>query len=152
MNTEDYVYRMFNSVSVAKKGPSSWAVTNKVKAYGLPFKVSFDLNFTEVKPSGLPASVVKYMEDEASAIPSKGRSRFLVLDLVNFSQLIYRNYSIVYMKELGPSETLVVTIVVAGVDVKKANSFFNFPPVSTTEKAMMKNLRTQILHMASEIQ
>ncbi len=152
LNTADYISNMLNSVGVIQKSANSWRVTNKVKAYGLPFKVSFDFDFKEVSPSSIPAATLNYLKDEASVFKSSGRERVLILDMSKFTQLIYRNYSIVYMKEISNNETLIVSGVVAGIDIDKANGYFNYPPISRTETTLMNNLRRQILHMAREIQ
>lgn len=152
LNTPDYITNMLNSVSISQKAAASWRVTNKVKAYGLPFKVSFDFDFKEVSASSLPAATLNYFKDEASVIKSSGRERILILDMSKFTQLIYRNYSIVYMKEISANETLIVSGVVAGIDINKANGYFNYPPFSRTETTLMNNLRRQIIHMAREIQ
>ncbi len=64
---------------------------------------------------------------------------------------MYRNYSIVYVKEISPTETLVVSALIAAFDIKTANGLFQFPPFSTTYDTMMGNLRSQILHMTQSI-
>lgn len=152
MNVAKYITDMLNSVAITKKASDSWYVTNKVRAYSIPFKVSFDFKFREVSADSLDANLLRYIRDENSAYHGAGRERFLILDMTNFTQLMYRNYSVVYMKELGPNETLIYSGVVAGLDLKTANSFFNYPPFATTKGTMMGNLRTQILHMAKSIQ
>lgn len=152
MNTSTYISNMLNSVSIKKKSADSWRVTNRVKAYGLPFRVSFDFKFREVSSSSLTPQIVRYFRDEAAGINSSGRERFLVLDMTNFSQLIYRNYSVVYIKEIGPDQTLLISTVMTAIDIKTANSYFNYPPISSTERTMMNNLKTQIMHMARKIQ
>lgn len=122
-----------------------------MKAYGLPFKVSFDFQFKEISGHLLGAQVPRYFRDEASGVNGTGRERFMLLDMTNFSQLIYRNYSVVYVKEIGPNETLVVCGLIAAFDLKTANSFFNYPPFSTTKGTMMGNLKSQIMNMVNAI-
>jgi hypothetical protein len=152
MNNSAFISEMLNSVAIQRKTSEVWTVTNKVKAYSIPFKVSFDLNLKEVSSAALGPRIVKYFKDEASGIKGMGRERFLVLDMTNFSQLMYRNYSIIYIKEISPNETMIVSGIVAAFDLNAANSLFNFPPFSTTKGTMMNNLRSQILHMAQTIQ
>jgi hypothetical protein len=152
MNNAKFISAMLNSNSISQKNSESWSVTNTVKAYGLPFKVSFDFKIKEVSASSLNGDLVRYFRDEASALSSPGRERFLILDMGQFTQLIYRNYSIVYVKEISATETLIVSGLITGFDLKSANSFFNYPPFSTTKETMLKNLRNQILQMARGIQ
>jgi len=151
MNDASYIAHMLNSVSISPKSQDNWKVTNKVKAYGLPFKVSFDFRFKEVSSANLGESIARYFRDEASGISGTGKERFLLLDMTNFSKLMYRNYSIVYVKEISPTETLVVSALIAAFDIKTANGLFQFPPFSTTYDTMMGNLRSQILHMTQSI-
>lgn len=152
MNNAQFISTMLNSNSISQKNSETWLVTNTVKAYGLPFKVSFDFRLKEVAPNSLNQEIIRYFRDEASALNSSGRERFLVLDMSQFTQLIYRNYSIVYVKEISANETLIVSALITGFDLKSANSFFNYPPFSTTKETMLKNLRSQILQMARGIQ
>jgi hypothetical protein len=152
MNNAAYISAMLSSVSISAKNAETWSVTNKVKAYSIPFKVSFDLKLKEVSPASLGTGVVNYLRGEAAAIKSSGKERFLILDMTNFSQLMYRNYSVIYIKEISPNETLIVSGIVAGFNLNAANSFFNYPPFSTTKGTMMNNLRSQILNMARMIQ
>lgn len=152
MNTAKYITDMLNSVAIRQKASDSWFVTNKVKAYNIPFRVHFDFKFREISAADLDASVVRFIRDENSAFAGPGREHFLILDMTNFSQLIYRNYSIVYVKELGPKETLIYSGAISGIDIKSANGYFNYPPFANTKNTMMGNLRTQITHMAKSIQ
>ena len=152
MNTAKYITDMLNSVAITKKSADSWAVTNKVKAYSIPVKVNFDFKFREATANELGADLLRYVKDENAAFAGPGRERYLILDMTNFSQLMYRNYSVVYMKEVGPNETLIYSGVVSGMDLKAGNTFFNYPPFATTKGTMMGNLRTQIIHMANSIQ
>ena len=151
MNQAAYISHMLNSVAIVAKSPDTWRVTNKVKAYGLPFKVSFDFRFKEVTPAILGERVAKYFRDEASGVKGTGRERFLILDMTNFSKLMYRNYSIVYIKEISASENFVVSSLIAAFDVKTTNSLFQFPPFSTTYETMMGNLNSQIMYMTKSI-
>jgi hypothetical protein len=153
MNTASYISSMLNSVSIKQKSSDVWSIENKVKAFQvIPVKVGFQFKFTEVQPSQISANALKYLRDEASAIKSNGRERILILDMTQFSQLIYRNYSLVYMKELNTRETLIVAGVITALDIQKANAFFDHPPFSNTEQTLMSNMRTQILHMGMMIQ
>lgn len=152
MNTAKYISDMLNSSGISSKSADLWTVTNPVRAYGVPFKVSFDLEFREIPGASLGAPLHDYLLDEASAFKTPGRERFLVLDMTRFSQLMYRNYSVVYMKELGEKKTLIVSGVISSFNIAKANAFFNYPPFSTTRGTMMKNLRSQTLHMLRRIQ
>lgn len=147
-STPNMVKDMLRSVSVTPNGSNIYSVTNKVKAYGLPFKVSFNLALKEIKPD---AAVVKYFRDQASQFEGTGRESFVSLDMTNFSQLMYRNYSIVYAKELKNGRTLIVASIVSGFNLKKANSFFNYPPISNTDSTMVGNIRSQTLHMLKEM-
>jgi hypothetical protein len=151
MNNSAFISQMLSSVSVSQKNSDTWLVTNKVKAYGLPFKVSFDFQFKEVSPSLLGQQVPRYFRDEASGVNGLSRERFMLLDMTNFSQLIYRNYSVVYVKEISAHETLVVCGLIAAFDLKTANTFFNYPPFSTTKATMMGNLKSQIMNMVKTI-
>ena len=63
--------------------------------------------------------------------------------------LMYRNYSIVYLKEISPNETMVVAGVIAGIDIDKARNYFLFGGV---EKTMLGNLKTQVMNMVRNIQ
>ena len=152
MNQSSFIANMLNSVSVKKLSGGSWRVTNKVKAYGLPFNVGFDLKLTEASVGTLSANQLSFLRDEASVLKSSGRERILIVDMTNFSQLMYRNYSIVYMKEIGPSETLIVSALIASFDINMANTLFNFQPFSTARSTMMGNLKEQIMQMAKSIQ
>lgn len=152
MNTAAYISSMLNSVAIRQKSADTYYVTNKVRAYSIPFKVGFDFKFKEVSSSALGSSITQYLRDEASGLKGTGKERFLTLDMTNFSQLMYRNYSIVYMKEISANETLIVSGVIAALDLDMANTFFNIPPFSTTKSTMMENMRGQIGHMARKIQ
>jgi hypothetical protein len=152
MNNKTFISEMLSSIGISQKTSDIWRVTNRVKAYGLPFKVSFDFNFKEVASKTLGNQVVKYLSDEASGLKGTGKERFMTLDMTNFSQLIYRNYAIVYMKEISPKETLIVSVIITGFDLSAANSYFNLPPFSTTKSTMMGNFKTQIFNMARSIQ
>ena len=152
MNNANYIADMLNSVGISPKADNLWGVTNQVKAYGVPFKVSFDLEFREVPGASLGAPLHDYLLDEAAAFKGPGRERFLVLDMTRFSQLMYRNYSVIYIKELSSKETFIVSGVISAFNITKANTFFNYPPFSTTKGTMMKNLRNQTLNMVRSIQ
>lgn len=152
MNNAQTITALLRSVSAVQKSTDTWYVTNKVKAYGIPFKVSFNLTVREVTPAALGSNVVNYFRSEGSAFRGTGKELFYIMDMTNFSQLMYRNYSVIYIKEISPAETLVVAGIIAAFDINKANSFFNFPPFSSTEGTMVDNLRSQILHMARTFQ
>ncbi len=147
MNNADYISGMLDSVGIRGIPGDMWLVTNKVKAYGLPFKVSFDFKFREVPASSLGAAA-NYLRSEATGMRGT-RERFLVLDMNKFSMLMYRNYSIVYLKEISPNETMVVAGVIAGIDIDKARNYFLFGGV---EKTMLGNLKTQVMNMVRNIQ
>lgn len=151
MNNANFVSYMLNSVGIKNKEEDVWFVTNKVRAFNIPFKVSFDFKFKEVSASAL-GELTNYFENEAAPFQGSGKERYLLLDMTNFSQLMYRNYSIVYVKELTNGRSLVVSGVVTGFDLRTANTFFNFPPFSSTEGTMMANLKSQILHIVRSIQ
>lgn len=151
MNNAEYISYMLNSVSVNKKSSESWSVVNKVRAYNIPFKVSFDFAFKELETSNLPSHILKYFQDESSAFKGTGREKFVTLDMTNFSQLMYRNYSIVYLKEISKGKSLVIAALVTGFDLNSANNFFNFPPFSTTRGTMTANLKTQVFHIVNSI-
>ena len=147
MNNADYISEMLDSVGIRGLTADTWRVTNKVKAYGLPFKVSFDFKFREVAASAL-GGAANYLRTEAAGMRGT-RERFLVLDMNNFSMLMYRNYSIVYIKEISPTQTMVVAGVIAGIDIDRAGKYFLFGGV---EKTMLGNLKTQIMNMVTNIQ
>jgi hypothetical protein len=151
MAKTSFISRMLNSVAISQKSIELWHVTNRVKAYNIPFKVSFDFRFKEVSPSSIGAAA-NYLRHEGAGVQAKGRERFMILDMSNFSQLMYRNYSLVYMKEISDKETLVISTVVAGFNKEMADRFFNLPPISTTRKTMMDNFETQIMQIVREIQ
>lgn len=152
MNNVNFISEMLNSVGVNQKTAEAWRVTNRVKAYGFPFKVSFDFHLKEVAASSIGSHIVDYLKDEASGLNGTGKDRFLILDMTNFTQLIYRNYAFVYMKEISPKETMIVSAIITGFDLRTANSYFNIPPFSTTKATMMGNFKTQIFDMARSIQ
>jgi hypothetical protein len=151
MNTKGFISKMLHAVTISQKTDDTWAVSNRVKAYSIPFRISFDFRFRETNAASI-STAANYLKEEAASVAGKGRERFMILDMTNFSQLMYRNYSIVYMKELGPKKTLVVSTVVAGFNKNMADKIFNLPPINTTEKTMMANFRMQIMHMVREIQ
>jgi len=152
MNNTAFISDMLNSIDIRQKATDVWYVTNRVKAYNIPMRVSFDFKFKQVAGNTLGPQLLNYIKDEGSALKGTGRQRFLVLDMTNLSQLMYRNYSIVYMKEISLTETLIVSGIIAGFDLKTANAFFNFPPFSSTKSTMMGNMKSQILHMCHSIQ
>lgn len=152
MNTAPFISNMLNSVSIRQKTADTWDVTNRVKAYSIPFKVSFDIKFKEASAATFSPQLVKYIKDEAAGMKGTGRERYMILDMTNFSQLMYRNYSIVYMKEISATETMIVSGIITGFNLNEGNMFFNFPPFSTTKSTMVGNLKDQILHMARSIQ
>jgi hypothetical protein len=152
MNNAAFISKMLSSVSIQEKLDDLWRVTNKVKAYSIPFKVSFDLKLKEIHSNLLTNELTRYFRDEASAFKASSRERFIILDMTNFSQLMYRNYSVVFIKEISQNETLIVSGIVAGFDLNAANSYFNFPPFSSTKATMIGNLKTQILNMARSLQ
>lgn len=151
MAKSNFISRMLNAVSISQKSPELWNITNRVKAYKIPLKVSFDFRFKEVSAASI-GSAADYLRDEGAGLTGKGRESFMILDMTNFSQLMYRNYSIVYMKEISEKETLVISTVVAGFNKEMADNFFNLPPFSTTKKTMMDNFETQIMQIVREIQ
>ena len=146
MNNVDFISEMLDSVGVGALTADSWRVTNKVKAYALPFKVSFDFKFREVSAASL-GSAASYLRSEGSGFKGT-RERFITLDMNNFSMLMYRNYCIVYVKEISPTETIVVASVIAGINSSRMNQFFPFG----AQKTMLGNLKTQIMNMARNIQ
>ena len=152
MNNAAYISSMLNSVSIRKMTADTWSVTNKVKAYNIPFKVSFELKLKEVTASSLGTQLSNYFKDESAGFKGTGSEKFLILDMTNFSQLMYRNYSVVYAKEVSANETMIVAGIIAGFDINTANNLFNLPPFSTTKGTMMSNLRSQILQMARSLQ
>jgi hypothetical protein len=101
-----------------------------------------------VSAAALPNEVVTYIRDEASAIPSNKRERFLILDMQDFSLLVRRNYSIVYMREISKSETMVVAGVVAGVDISKA---WMYGGEGNLSSIVMKQTKSQVLSMTKKI-
>ncbi len=152
MNNSAFIADMLNAVSINQSSFELWNVSNRVKAYGIPFKVSFDFKFNEVVAAKLGTKIVNYFKDEASGLKGTGKERFMTLDMTNFSQLIYRNYAVVYMKEISATETLIVSAIVTGFDLRSGNTFFNIPPFSSTQSTMMGNFEAQIMHMARSIQ
>jgi hypothetical protein len=151
MAQTSFISRMLNSVSISQKSSELWRISNRVKAYNIPFKVTFDFRFKEVSASAVGAAA-NYLRNEGAGVSAKGRERFMILDMTNFSQLMYRNYSLVYMKEIGQNETLVISTVVAGFNKEMADRLFNLPPISSTRKTMMDNFETQIMQIVREIQ
>lgn len=151
LNKADFIALMLDSVALKNKEFDLWQVTNKVVAYRIPFRVTFDFRFKEVSELAFKSSLTEYFKDEASGFTGTGRERFLTLDMTNFTQLLYRNYAVVYLKELSATETLVVATVVAGFDLNNANSYFQYPPFSTTKATVMSNLKEQILRMIKTI-
>jgi len=151
MNNSAFISKMLNSVSISPKSSDTWRVTNRVKAYGLPFKVSFDFKINEIPLTSVPG-VARFLRDEGAAIIGKGRERVLLLDMSNFSQLMYRNISYVYMKEIFNNQTLIVAGVIGGANISTANLIFDYPPFSETEATMINNFRTQIMGMVKNIQ
>ena len=152
MNSEEFISDMLSSVSIQEKPNNIWRVTNKVKAYSIPFKVGFDLKIKEAAKVSLSSDAIRYFKDESYAFKNNARERFLIVDMTNFSQLMYRNYSVVYVKEISANETLIVSGLIAEFDLSAANAFFNYPPFSSTRSTMVGNLRTQILSMARSLQ
>jgi len=152
MTKTNFISNMLNAVSISQKTAEIWNVTNRVKAYGIPFKVSFDFKVKEVSAATLGIQLSNYLKDEGAALKGTGKERYLILDMSNFTQLIYRNYAVVYMKEISPTETMIVSTIITGFDIKTANMFFNIPPFSSTKGTMIGNFNTQILHMAHSIQ
>lgn len=152
LNNANTISRMLNSVGISVKDKDTWFVTNKVRAYGLPFHVTFDFSLMEPEAKTLPEKAVRFFQEATEGMKGTGRERFLSLDMKNFSQLMYRNTSLVYMKELVGGETLVVATVLSAIDLSRANRYFQYPPFSRTESTMIGNLRGQILHMAQELQ
>lgn len=152
LNSASYIKEMLDSVEIKQKdSPDFWDITNVAKAYNIPFRVSFDFRFKEVTEAGLNEALSNYIRDEVGAFKQEGRERYLLLDMTNFSQLIYRNYSVVYMKELSSKETLIIGGVVSAFSLSKANSYFNYPPFATTKGTMLKNIRTQTIHMINKL-
>lgn len=151
LNNANFVSRMLDSVSIKNKEADLWQVTNRVVVYRIPFRITFDLRFKEVQAQSLKSSTVSYMKDEAAGFKGTGKERFLSLDMTNFSQLLFRNYALVYLKEISANETLVVATVVTGFDLQSANSYFQHPPFSTTKGQVLPNLREQILRMIKVI-
>ncbi len=147
MNKSDFISEMLDSVGIYSQDGNKWRVTNKVKAYGLPFKISFDLKFQEVSAESI-ASVARFLRDESSAFRGTGRERFLILDMTNFTHLTYRNYSVIYIKEISSTESMVVAGIVAGINISAAAVYFPFGPKNT----LMSNMRSQVLTMARNIQ
>lgn len=148
LSTAQTVKNMLRSTSVVAQGNNNYRVANKVKAYGLPFTVKFNLAIREIQPD---AATAKYFRDEAIQFEGSGREVFATLDMTDFSQIMYRNYSAIYVKELKDGRTLLIATIMAGFNVEKANSYFNFPPISRTENTMVGNLRSQTLHMMKEM-
>lgn len=146
--TVEMVQNLLESQAVSVKGANAFAVTNKVKAYGLPFKVNFDLLMKEIAPD---TAVKNYFKSQGAAFEGTGKEVFLSLDMTNFSQLIYRNYSVIYAKELKNGKTLLIATVICGINIDKANTYFNYPPISRTDRRMVGNIRTQTLHMMKQM-
>ncbi len=142
--TAKMVKDMLRSVSTTQKSSNVFDVTNKVKAYGLPFKVSFTLELKETTPS---AAVRSYFTSQAAGFAGTGRESFMTLNMTNFSQLMYQNYSVIYTKELANGKTLIIATIMAGFDLPKANSYFNYPPFARTDNTMIGNFRSQTEHM-----
>lgn len=151
LNNAEFISLMLDSVSIKNKEADLWNVTNRVVVYRIPFRVSFDFRFKEVSAQKLGSAAETFMKDEAAGFKGTGKDRFLTLDMTNFSQLLFRNYALVYLKELSDKETLVVATVVTGFDLQSANSYFQHPPFSTTKGQVLPNLREQILRMIKVI-
>jgi hypothetical protein len=94
MNNADFISEMLDSVGIRSLNADTWRVTNKVKAYAIPFKVSFDFKFNEVS-AGSIGKAASYLKGEATGMKGT-RERFMTLDMSSFSMLMYRNYCIVY--------------------------------------------------------
>jgi hypothetical protein len=65
-----------------------------------------------------------------------------------FSLLMYRNYAVIYMRELPEQETLIVGGILAAIDINRAETFFPLGP----RKTMMNNLKTQVMSMVRNLQ
>lgn len=148
LSTATMVKDMLRSTSVVPQGNHTYRVANKVKAYGLPFTVKFTLAVKEIQPDAVTA---KYFREQAVQFEGSGRESFATLDMTDFSQIMHRNYSAIYAKELKDGRTLIIATIMAGFDLDKANSYFNFPPFSRTQSTMVNNLRSQTVHMLKEM-
>jgi hypothetical protein len=152
LNQADYIQDMLGALVIDQLSSDSWYLTNRVKAYKLPFRLGYELQTREVEATRLRKELVQYFRKEAADFPGTGRERFISLDMHQFTQLIYRNYSVCYMKELRDGRMLIISGVIAGININRANFFFNYPPFSRTETKMLGNMREQVLVMARKIQ
>jgi hypothetical protein len=147
LNQASFIKDMFGAIAIDQLSADSWRLTNRVNAYRVNFRLGFNLRIQEASERTLPAGLVRFLRNEARGIPSQGRERFILIDMDSFSQLIYRNYSIIYMRELSDGKVVIVGGVVAGVNANRANFYFPFG----TEAKMVNEMRTQVLLMARKI-
>jgi hypothetical protein len=152
MNQADYIQDMLGAIAIDPLTANTWYLTNRVKAYKLPFRLGYELQALEVSPEELPRELTTWLRREGAEFAGTGRERFISLDMSRFTQLIYRNYSVIYIKELPNGKPLIISGVIAGININRANFFFNYPPLSRTENKMMNNMREQVLQMAFKIQ
>ncbi len=148
LSTPAMVKDMLRSSEVIALGNHKYKVANKVKAYGLNFTIKFHLAVKEIQPD---AATAKYFRDQAVQFEGTGKEVFATLNMTDFSQIMYQNYSVVYAKELTDGRTLLLATVMTGFNKDKADSYFNYPPISRTENTMMSNLKSQTLHMLKEM-
>lgn len=151
LNNATFISKMFSNASVKPNGTNLWKVGTKVTAYSIPFSVSFNLNFKETTLQSLNSSLRTFLKDELSPFDSTGRERVLILDMDEFSQLLYQTYAIVYIKELTNKQTVILAGVVSGFNKSSADSYFNFPPLNSTKGTVMSNMKSLIRQMITTI-
>jgi hypothetical protein len=145
MNNSNFIQKMLGSINVSSNG-QLWDIENKVKAYGLGFRLYFTLDLQEVDFSSQKESIKKLIRNDLNNYP-ESEETFISLDMYDFSQLIYGNIAIVALKKIDANKTLIVSYILCAINKRAADRFFNYPPFSQTEEKMKNNLREQTLQM-----
>jgi hypothetical protein len=148
LNKADIVKKMFDANSVTPTG-GSFLLNTTVKAYGFPIGVDFVLTLKKVEETQLSKTSHSFIKSKLSHLSATGRNRILIIEMNQFSQLIYKNTGIVYMQELTNGHVALHAIGVSTINIQKANLFF---PFGMAQSQMINNIEEQIIHMAREIQ
>lgn len=148
LNQASIIKLMFDSLSISKKG-EIFSVTNKVKAYGFPINLHYDVRLNQESKVSIPLTVKNWFKNKIKHLSVTSRSQIIVIETFNFSQLMFKNTGIVFFQELTSGDVIIIATGLSTIDINKANLFF---PFGMAKNQMLSNVENQMIHMAQKIQ
>lgn len=147
LSTKEVVQEMFDA-SFVENNNNIFKVWSTARAYGFNFQVSYNLVLKNESNNQSITQIQKYFKEDISLFQGS-RTRVLKITMNNFSRLMNKNESFIYMKELPNGTTFISATVISTLDSRNASLLF---PFGKAESVMLRNMQDQILSMSRNIQ